>query len=192
MKNIKGFVAGVFTGCLVLLGSALAFAEEKVTILLPINYFCIEEDQTESTQEQLDEYSKDGLKYEFTDDGQIRLTVEDKEAALKAVVDGMEKEFAEMTDPDSYMYVKSFQKLEYNDDLTDFTITCNKDDWGFMDDFYSAYFIISSRDYQRYSGIEDKDLKCEVKFVDEKGEVISTDNMDNWRDSGEEETETES
>lgn len=182
MKNIKGFLAGIMVGGMVLTGSCAAFAADNVTFLLPIDYFCIEEDQTESTQEQLDEYSKDGLKYEFTDDGQILCTVEDQEEALKAVIDSMEEDFADYQDPDSEMYIKSYQKLEYNDDLSEITVTCNKDDWGFIDDFFSAVFVLSARDYQRICGIDEADMKCEMKFVDENGEVLSEDNFDNYRD----------
>ncbi len=168
-------------GCMTLTGAV--FAADNVTFLLPIDYFCIEEEQTESTQEQLDEYSKDGLKYEFTDDNQILCTVEDQEKALQAVIDNLEKDFADYTDPDSSMYIKSYQKLEYNEDLSEITVTCNKEDWGYIDDFFSAVFILSARDYQRISGIDEKDMKCVMKFVDENGEVLSEDNIDNYKDS---------
>lgn len=186
MKNFKGLIAGFITGCMVASMAVAAFAEEQVTFLLPIDYFCVDEDQTESTQEQLDEYSKDGLKYEFTEDGQIICYVEDEEAALKAVIDEMEKDFAENQNPDSNIYIKSYQKLEYNEDLTEITITCKKEDWGFMDDFFSALYIMHSRDYQRISGIEEKDMKCVMKFLTEEGEVIYEDTIENYLDDEEE------
>ncbi|MCQ2457986.1 MAG: hypothetical protein MJ142_04530 [Clostridia bacterium] len=174
----------LLTVCVMFLTAAPA--DTRVSFLLPINYFCIDEAQTESTQEQLDAYSKDGLLYEFTGDGQILCTVTDQAQALQAVLLDMETTFAEAQDPANSMYAKSFRKLEYNADLTAITVICNRDEWGFTDSFYSMLFLVNARDYQRISGIPDRDLNCDIKFVDEAGEVIETDSLAYYLDNAEE------
>lgn len=176
MKKFTQILAILMTVCL-LTATCAALAESLVTVLLPIDYFCVEEDQTVSTQEQLDEHSKNGLKFEFTDDEQILCTVTDQAAALQAVIADMEKTFAEAQDPEDPMYVKSFLKLEYNEDLSEITVTCHRDDWGFLDSFYGMLFLDRARDYQLYSGVAINDLQSVVTFVDEEGEVIETDDL---------------
>lgn len=188
MRKIRTFLL-LLAACVMLLTVA-ALADPQVTFLLPINYFCIDENQTESTQDQLDAYSKDGLLYTFTGDGQILCTVTDQALALQAVLQDMEATFAAAQDPADSMYAKSFRSLEHNADLTEITVICNRDDWGFMDSFYSMMFLVNARDYQRISGIPEQDLKCDFKFVDEAGEVIETDSFANYMDDAEE-TETE-
>ena len=184
MKRITKTLAILLVVCL-LTAVGAALAEETVTILLPINYFCIEEDETTSTQEQLDEHSTNGLLYEFTDDGQIRCTVTDQEAALQAVIQDLEDTFAEAQDQESVLYAKSFRKLEYNADLSEITVICCKDDWGFLDSFYGMIFMTNARDYQLYSGVAENELKCVVRFVDENGEEIETEDLADYLDDEE-------
>lgn len=189
MKRIARMLAVLLVVCLLTAGAALA--EGQVTFLLPINYFCVDDDQTVSTQQQLDEHSKDGLLYEFTADGQIRCTVTDQAAALQAVILDMENTFTEAQDPNGAMYAKSFRKLEYNADLSEITVICNKDDWGFLDSFYGMFFLANARDYQLYSGVPANELKSMVRFVDEGGEVIYTDNLAEYMDVEAEEVNAE-
>ena len=190
MRKIRTFLL-LLAACVMLL-TAAALADPQVTFLLPINYFCIDEDQTESTQDQLDAYSKDGLLYTFTGDGQILCTVTDQATALQAVLQDMEATFTSAQDPADSMYAKSFRSLEHNADLTEITVICNRDEWGFMDSFYSMMFLVNARDYQRISGVPEQDLKCDFKFVDEAGEVIETDSLSYYLDNVEEtEAETE-
>lgn len=185
MKKVSIFLL-LLAACVMILGT-VALADPQITFLLPINYFCVDEDQAVSTQEQLDAYSKNGLLYEFTDDGQILCTVTDQGTALQAILQDMEATFAAAQDPADAMYAKSFRKLEYNSDLTEITVVCNRDEWGFIDSFYSMMFLVNARDYQRISGVPDSNLKCDFKFVDEIGEVIETDSLATYLDDTEEE-----
>ncbi len=175
MRKFRNFLL-LLTVCMMISGTA-APAETQVTFLLPINYFCTDEAQTESTQEQLDAYSRDGLLYTFSGDGQILCTVTDQAAALQAVLRDMESTFSEAQDPDNSMYARSFRRIEYNEDLSEITVVCCREDWGFMDSFYSMLFLVNARDYQRISGVSDADLKCDIRFVDENGEVIEADSL---------------
>ena len=188
MKHFSKFLAVILTVCLLQTGG-IALADAPVTFLLPIEYFVVEEGQTVSTQAQLDEHSVNGLKYEFTADGQILCTVTDQDSALKAVLRDMEETFTGAQDPANAMYAKSFRKLEHNADLSEIIVTCTKADWGFMDSFYSMFFIANARDYQLYSGVPATQLKCEVRFVDENGNVLYSDNLAEYMtvdDTGEE------
>lgn len=190
MKRITRMLAVLLVMCLLTAGGAV-LAEGQVTFLLPINYFCVDEGQTVSTQDQLDDHSKDGLMYEFTDDGQIRCTVTDQAAALQAVLLDMEKTFAEAQDPNGAMYAKSFLTLEHNADLSEITVTCKKEDWGFLDSFYGMFFLANARDYQLYTGVAANELKSVVRFVDENGEEIYTDDLAEYMDTEAEEVSVE-
>lgn len=184
MRNrIRELLSVILLVCLVFTVTIASLAESPVTYLLPIDYFCMDETQTESTQEQLDEYSRDGLLYEFTGDGQILCTVVDQEAALSAVLAAMEADFAEAMDTEYSMYIKSFRELRYSADLSEITIVCCRDEWGFMDSLYSMIFIGHANDYQQICGIPEADRKCELAFVDEDGEVIETDSLSAYLDT---------
>lgn len=154
---------------------------EKVTFLLPITYFCEDETQEKSTQEQLDAHSKDGLKYEFTDDDQILCTVVDSRAALAAARQAIDDDFAEYQDPDGSLYVESYLSMEYNEDITEIKITCNKESWSEYDGWWGAVFLNRANAYQQILGWSDEERKCVITFVDEDGEELAKDDLAEYK-----------
>ncbi len=155
---------------------------ETVTFTLPIDYFCEEEDQKESTQEQLDENSKDGLKYEFDSNGTITCTVTDQSLAQKNVKAEIEQYFKEYQTPEDQAYVKSYQALEYNDDLSEIKIICNGSDWTEYDGWNSLILLNCAHKYQQISGYSREEESSTITFVDEKGNLIFSDELKNYLD----------
>jgi hypothetical protein len=89
---------------------------------------------------------------------------------LKQGVDELITEI--LNDKETY---PSFSEILYNENLTEFTILCDKNKYGIFDSFVSLAFYIHGNIYQAFNGVDSDSLRTVVLFVDQDtGDIIET------------------
>lgn len=142
-----------------------------VDVTLPASFF------ENSTHEQIEAAAKENgiQKVKFNDDGSVTYTM--SKAKHKELLDSLKSSVDEsiteiLNDKEAY---PSFVSIKYNNDLTEFTVLCEKDKYKPLDAFAAMIFYIEGNFYQAFNGVDSSSLRTVVKFVDQAtGEIIET------------------
>lgn len=140
----------------------------NVDITLPADMF---EGQTD--QEIVAEAEEGGYKCVVNEDGTVKYTMTKKQQ--KELLQGMKDQVDEGIQ--GYLEgedeIASFEDVQYNNDLTKFTIKVNEN-YGDSGEGWAAFsLLLTSAYYQRFAGVADDDMDCVISYVDaESGEEL--------------------
>lgn len=140
--------------------------QQLITFRLPPDYFTIDGIQ-DSNQEQLDQYSVNGLRYEQMGD-HILCTVENQEVALKSVKNAIYADMNDFKNAGEYTYIESYQEIWFDepDELRKITILCDGEKWKPGDERFGKVFAERAKMYQRILGHPEEQTNCDIQFVD--------------------------
>ena len=139
-----------------------------VTITIPSSFY--ESFDTEVTQENLDEqYSGDGYKSAtLNDDGSVTIimTKSQHKAMMEEMKNDVVSSIQEIVDDEDY----SVEKIDYNKDFTEFTVTLNGEEVGMMNSFIVMALDIYGAMYNIFNGTDIDNIK--TIFKNTNGDVI--------------------
>lgn len=143
--------------------------ENLFTVELTIPASFIDEDTTQAT---LDETAANaGYKTAtLNDDGSVTyvMTKAQHEELMNEICSGIDEALLDMIDPDTY---PTFQEISANSDYTEFTVTLNAEEVGFMESFSVLAFYMYGGMYHAFNGTEVDDIV--VQFVSANtGDII--------------------
>ena len=140
----------------------------NVTITIPSSFY--ESFDTEVTQEDLNEqYSGDGYKSAtLNDDGSVTIvmTKSQHKEMMEEIKNDVISSIQEIVDDEDY----SIEKIDYNKDFTEFTVTLNSEEVGMMGSFVVMALDIYGAMYNIFNGTDIDNIKTVFKNL--SGDVI--------------------
>ena len=139
-----------------------------VTITIPSSWY--EGTETEITQEDIDEkYSGEGYKSAtLNDDGSVTIvmTKSQHKEMMEEIESDIVSSIQELVDDEDY----SIEKIDYNKDFTEFTVTLNSEEVGMMGSFIVMALDIYGAMYNIFNGADIDNIK--TIFKNSSGDVI--------------------
>ncbi len=142
-----------------------------VEVTLPASFF------KDSSQAEIESAAKESgiQKVNFNDDGSVTYTMSKSKHTelLNEVKASLDETITKLlADKETY---PSFIDVTYNDDLTEFTVLCDKTKYGPLDSMVSIAFYVQGVYYQELNGVDSASARTIVNFVDKSsGEIINT------------------
>lgn len=148
-----------------------------VEVTLPASYF---EDET---PEEITAGAKDAgmISCVVNDDGSVtyKMTKAKHRELLSELKAEIDNSINDMLTGDTA--IASFKSVEYSDDMTQFKVFVDADQYTDWDSLYVMTFYLLGGYYQAFCGISSQDVEVIVQFIDEAtGEVLDTGSLQDF------------